>query len=167
MTLKEKIQQDFKEAFKNKEEVKVSTFKMLQSEIKNAEIAKKTKLSKDENVSDIDAKSQLNDEEIIQVIGKEAKKRRDAIEIYKKEGRSELQKREEDELAVLSGYLPEQISEDEIKKIVEESIRDSGAAGPQEVGKIMKVLMPKVKGKADGALVNKIAKEVIVNYFLA
>lgn len=167
MTIKEKIQQDFKEAFKNKEEVKISTFKILQSEIRNAEIAKKTKMAKEGATDDIDLKSQLNDDEVIQVIGKEAKKRKDAMEIYKKEGRDELFKREESELAVLISYLPEQLSEDEIKKIVEESVRDSGATGPQDMGKIMKVLMPKVKGKADGALVNKILKETLINYFIA
>ncbi|PIR58102.1 MAG: glutamyl-tRNA amidotransferase [Parcubacteria group bacterium CG10_big_fil_rev_8_21_14_0_10_38_31] len=167
MTLKEKIQQDFKEAFKSKEEVKVSTFKILQSEIRNAEIAKKTKLAKEGNTVDIDTKSQLNDEEVIQVVGKEAKKRKDALEIYKKEGRSELQKREEDELAVLVNYLPKQLSEDEVRKIVEESLKESGATGPEDMGKIMKVLMPKVKGKADGNIVNNIVKEVMINYFIA
>lgn len=167
MTLKEKIQQDFKEAFKGKEEVKVSTFKILQSEIRNAEIAKKTKLSKDGDTADIDVKSQLNDEEVIQVVGKEAKKRKDAMDIYKKEGRDDLFNREESELAVLASYLPEQLSLDEVRKIVEESVRDSGATGPEDMGKIMKVLMPKVKGKADGTLVNNIVKEVMINYFIA
>ncbi len=164
--LKEKIQQDFKEAFKGGEAVRTSTLKMLQSEIRNAEIAKKTKLVK-VGEADIEAKSVLTDEEIAEVVAKEVKKRRDAIEIYKKEGRDDLYKREEEELAVLSGYLPEQIPLDELKKIIEESVRDSGAAGPADMGKIMKVLMPRVKGKADGALVNKIVKDVLVNYFIA
>ncbi|MCR4284006.1 MAG: GatB/YqeY domain-containing protein [Parcubacteria group bacterium] len=167
MILKEKIQQDFKEAFKNKEDVKISTFKILQSEIRNAEIAKKTKMAKEGVTEDIDSKSQLDDEEVVQVISKEAKKRKDAMEIYKKEGRNELFEREESELAVLVSYLPEQLSEDEIRKIVEESVRDSGATGPQDMGKIMKVLMPKVKGKADGNLVNSIVKEVMIKYFVA
>jgi len=167
MTIKEKIQQDFKEAFKNKEELKISTFKILQSEIRNAEIAKKTKMLKDGAVDDIDSKSQLDDEEVMQVVGKEAKKRKDALEIYKKEGRSELQKREEDELAVLSVYLPEQLSEAEISKLVEEAVRDSGVSGPSDMGKIMKDLMPKVKGRADGNLVNSIVKEVMIKYFVA
>jgi len=167
MTLKEKIQQDFKEAFKGKEEVKVSTFKILQSEIRNAEIAKKTKMAKDGDVTDIEVKSQLNDEEVVHVVAKEAKKRKDAMEIYKKEGRDDLFKREESELAVLSSYLPEQLPEDEIRKIAEEAVRDSGATGPEDMGKIMKVLIPKVKGKADGALVNNIVKEVMIKYFVA
>ncbi len=166
MILKEKIQQDFKEAFKGGEEVKVSTYKILQSEIRNAEIAKKTKLVKAGGLN-VETESQLDDEEVIQIVSKEAKKRRDAMEIYKKEGRNELFKREESELAVLSFYLPEQLPEGEIRKIVEESLKESGATGPSEIGKIMKVLMPKVKGRADGALVNKIVKEVMINYFIA
>ena len=91
--LKEKIQQDFKEAFKGGEAVRTSTLKMLQSEIRNAEIAKKTKLVK-VGEADIEAKSVLTDEEIAEVVAKEGKTRRDAIEIYKKEGRDDLYKRE-------------------------------------------------------------------------
>lgn len=164
--LKEKIQEDFKEAFKRKEEVKVATFKILQSEIRNTEIAKKTKLAK-AGETDIDTKSVLTDDEIVDVVAKEAKKRKDAIEIYRKEGREDLFKREEEELAVLLCYLPEQFLEDELRKIIEESVRDSGASGPDDMGKIMKVLMPRVKGKADGTIVNKIVKEVLMNYFIA
>ena len=160
MTLKEKINQDFKEAFKAKEELRVSVLRMLNSSIKNKEFDKRAKLSKG-GVADVDIEkqSQLTDEEVLSVIGTEAKRRKDSIEQFKSGGRPELATQEERELAILAAYLPEQMGEDEVRKIVVESIKESGASGAADLGKVMKVLMPKVKGKADGGLVNKIVKE--------
>jgi|SRR3989344_8170758 len=161
MNLKEKINQDFKDAFKSKEELRVSVLRMLNSGIKNKEMDKRTKLVKagtqDEAV--LAKASQLLDEEVLDVIGAEAKRRKDSIGQYKNGGRPELAIQEERELAILSVYLPEQMGEEEIRKIVVESIKESGAAGVADLGKVMKVLMPRVKGKADGGLVNKIVKE--------
>ncbi|MBU2036649.1 GatB/YqeY domain-containing protein [Patescibacteria group bacterium] len=161
MTLKEKINQDFKDAFKAKEELKVSVLRLLNSSLKNKETEKRTKLVKtgqqDEAVLVKD--SQLLDEEVLAVIGAEAKRRKDSIEQYKTGGRPELAAQEEAELAILTVYLPEQMGEEEIRKIVQESITESGAVGVVDLGKIMKVLMPRVKGKADGGMVNKIVKE--------
>ena len=161
MALKEKINQDFKDAFKAKEELKVSVLRMLNSNIKNKEMDKRAKLVKagtqDETV--LAKESRLLDEEVLEVIGTEAKRRKDSIEQFKTGGRPELATQEEAELAILAAYLPEQMGEDEIRKIVVESIKESGAAGVAELGKVMKVLMPRVKGKADGGLVNKVVKE--------
>ena len=161
MNLKEKINQDFKDAFKSKEELRVSVLRMLNSGIKNKEMDKRTKLVKagtqDEAV--LAKASQLLDEEVLDVIGAEAKRRKDSIGQYKNGGRPELAIQEDRELAILSVYLPEQMGEEEIRKIVVESIKESGAAGVADLGKVMKVLMPRVKGKADGGLVNKIVKE--------
>lgn len=161
MALKEKINQDFKEAFKAKEELKVSVLRMLSSSLKNKEMDKRAKLVKagtqDEAV--LAKESQLSDEEVLTAIGTEAKRRKDSIEQFKTGGRPELAAQEEKELAILAAYLPEQMGEDEIRKLVVESIKESGAAGAAEIGKVMKVFMPKVKGKADGNLVNKIVKE--------
>jgi len=160
MTLKEKINQDFKEAFKAKEEKKVSVLRMLNSAIKNREVEKRMKLVK--TVSDeaeLQKQSQLNNEEIIAVIGSEAKRRKDSIEQFKAGNRADLVESEEMELKILQAYLPEQMGEEEIRKLVKEAISESGAAGAAEIGKVMKILMPGVKGKADGGLVNRIVKE--------
>lgn len=161
MTLKEKINQDFKDAFKAKEELKVSVLRMLSSSFKNKEMDKRAKLVKagqlDEAV--LAKESQLTDEEVLAAIGTEAKRRKDSIQQFKDGGRPELAAQEEKELAILAAYLPEQMGEDEVRRIVRESIKEAGATGAQDLGKVMKVLMPKVKGKADGNLVNKLVKE--------
>jgi len=161
MTLKEKINQDFKEAFKAKEELKVSVLRMLSSSLKNKEMDKRAKLVKAGTQDEVELakESQLSDEEVLTAIGTEAKRRKDSIEQFKAGGRPELAAQEEKELAILAAYLPEQMGEEEVRKIIVESIKESGAAGVAEIGKVMKVLMPRVKGKADGNLVNKIVKE--------
>ncbi len=145
--LKEKIQKDFIVAFKAREETISSVLKMLQAAVKNAEIEKK---------------GQLDDEQIIQVIFSEAKKRKDAIEAYEKGGRLELAEKEKKELEVLSAYLPEQMTEDEIRRLAEEAVKQSGASGPREIGKVMAILTPKTKGRADGALASKVVKELLM-----
>lgn len=160
MSLKEKINQDFKEAFKAKEELKVSVLRMLNASIKNKEFEKRAKLSKGGAAeAELEKQSQLTDAEVLGVLGTEAKRRKDSIEQYQNGGRPELAMQEEAELKILTAYLPEQMGEDEVRKIVVESIKESGATGAADLGKVMKVLMPKVKGKADGGLVNKIVKE--------
>ncbi len=160
MPLKEKINQDFKEAFKAKEELRVSVLRMLNSAIKNKEMEKRAKLVKTiTEEAELVKQSQLIDEEVLAAIGTEVKRRKDSIEQYKAGGRPELAAQEEAEFKILSVYLPEQMEEDTVRKIVIESIKESGAAGVADLGKVMKVLMPKVKGKADGNLVNQIVKE--------
>ena len=160
MTLKEKISQDFKDAFKAKEELKVSVFRLLNSAIKNKEGEKRIKLIKQGAAeSDLEIQSQLQDGEVLAVIASEVKRRKDSVKQYTEGGRPELAAREEAEIKILSAYLPEQIGEEEIRKIVQESIKESGVSSLQDLGKLMKVLMPRVKGLADGDLVNKIVKE--------
>ena len=144
MSLKEQIQKDFIEAFKAKDAVKSSALKMLQAEIKNTEIKKQ---------------NPLDDGEVVQVAAKEAKKRKDAMEIYEKENRKEMYENEKAEFEVLSRYLPEQMSEEEIRKLVKSAIEKTSALSAEDIGKVMGVLMPQVRGKADGSLVNKIVKE--------
>lgn len=152
MNLKEKIQKEFKEAFKAGDEIKISVLKLLQSEIHNAEIAKRTKLGKE---------SPLADEEIIDVVSREIKKRKDAIELYEKGGRPELAEKEKKEAKVLSAYLPEQISEQEIRELVRKAIEQTGAVSGKEMGKVMAVLMPQIKGRANNSLVSNIVKEML------
>lgn len=159
ITLREKIDEDFKEAVKTKDELRVSTLRLLNAAIKNKEVEKRTRLSKSEPLEKLEELSKLSDEEIVQVIGSEIKKRKEAAEQYKQGGRQELADKEEQELKTLSGYLPEQLSEKEIRKLVKKAIQKSGATSIQELGKVMGVLMPQVKGKADGGMVNRIVKE--------
>ena len=158
MTLKEKINQDYKEAFKAHEEKKVSVLRLLNAAIKNREVEKRTKLSKSET-ADLEKESQLTDEEVLAVINSESKRRKDSIEQFKTGGRPELAAGEEAELKILAAYLPEQIGEEEIRKLIKEAIAESNAMSAADIGKVMKVLMPRVKGKADGNVVNKIVRE--------
>ena len=160
MNLKEKINQDYKEAFKAKEEKKVAVLRLLNAAIKNRELEKRTKLSKSmTDIAELEKQSQLTDEEVSAVLNSEVKRRRDSIEQYQQGGRPELAAQEEAELKILSVYLPEQMGEEELRQIVADSIKESGAAGAADLGKVMKVLMPRVKGKANGGLVSKIVKE--------
>lgn len=159
--LRDKIKSDFKEAFKAREEVRLSVLKMVQSEIGNAEINKRAKLMKEGKTENIEASAFLNDEEVLQVISREIKKRKDSAEIYEKAGRAELAEREKTEIVVLSAYMPEQLTEDKIRELAKKAVEQSGAKGEKEIGKVMTILMPQVKGKSDGALVNKIVRELL------
>lgn len=159
--LKDKIKNDFKEAFKAKEQVKLSVLKMVNSEIGNAEINKRAKLIKDGKAENVETLSILNDEEVLQVISREVKKRKDSIEAFEKAGRSDLAEKEKEELAVLMSYMPEQLSESVIRDLVKKAVEQSGAKGEKEIGKVMAILSPQVKGKSDGAFVNKIVREFL------
>src|SRR3989339_885673 len=159
--LKDKIKADFKEAFKVKNQVKLSVLKMVSSEIGNAEINKRAKLIKSSQSENVEVASALNDEEILQVVSREVKKRKDSIEAFEKAGRMELAEKEKAELAALMAYMPEQLSEAVIRDLVKKAVEQSGAKGEKEIGKVMALLSPQVKGKADGALVNKIVRELL------
>jgi uncharacterized protein YqeY len=159
MNLKETINQDFKDAFRAKNEYQLSTLRMLLAAIKNKEVEKRTRLSKSEPIEKLEELSHLDDQEVIEVVSSEIKKRKDAAAQYKQGGREELAAKEEKEIVVLSVYMPEQLGEGEIKKLVQEAIKKVGAAGLGDFGKVMGALMPQVKGKTDGNLVSKIVKE--------
>lgn len=146
MTLKEKIQNDFKEAFKGKEAVKLGALKMLRAEMHNAEISKR---------------KELDEEEIIEVVSREIKKRRDSADMYEKGGRGELAENEKKEIEILLAYLPAQLSEDEIRQLAEKAVKQTGASGAKNIGKVMGILMPQMRGRADSALVSKIVKELL------
>ena len=160
--LKDKIKSDFKEAFKAKEQVKLSVLKMVNSEIGNAEINKRARLMKGGvNAEGVETASVLNDEEVLQVILREVKKRKDSIEAFEGAGRQELAEKEKEELAILMTYMPEQLSEGAIRDIAKKAVERSGAKGEKEIGKVMTILAPQVKGKADGVMVNKIVREFL------
>jgi len=157
--LKQQIQNDLKEAMKNKDAFLLSVLRLVSTSIRNKEIEKRTKLAKSEPIEKLDELSQLTDEEAIGVMATEVKRRKDASQEYETGGRPELAEKEKKEAELLMKYMPEQMTEDEIRKLVIEAVKNSGAASIKEMGKVMAVLMPKVKGKADGSMVQKIVQE--------
>ncbi|MGH7801766.1 MAG: GatB/YqeY domain-containing protein [Thermodesulfobacteriota bacterium] len=146
MNLKEKIPSDLKNALREKKTVDLSVLRMLQSAIRNKEIEKKKR--------DV-----LTDEEIVEVISSEIKKRKEAVNEYIKAQRQDLADKEKSEIEVLMSYMPTQMGEMEIREEVKKAIKEAGAKAQGELGKVMKILMPRMKGKADGALVNKVVRE--------
>ena len=136
------------EAFKGKDAVKLGALKMLRAEIHNAEITKR---------------KELDDEEIIDVVLREIKKRKDAIGLYEKGGRPELAEKEKREIKILSVYLPEQMTEEEVRKLVKIAVEQTGATSAKEMGKVLAVLMPQIKGRVDNSLVSSIVKEMLVS----
>ncbi len=160
MALKEKIKENLRKAMTEKETLKVSVLRMLLAAVQNKEKEKRAKLAKEEkDTSKLEALSELSDEEILEVISSEIKKRKDSIEQYQKGNRTDLAEQEKKERDILMEYLPEQMPEDEIRKLIKEKIKELAIGGPQETGKLMAVIMPQLKGKADGNLVNKIVQE--------
>lgn len=160
--LKEKIHGDLQEALKNKEEIKTSVLRLLLASISNKETEKRTKIWKQKpetKPEQLEKESVLADEEIIDVISSEIKKRKEAIELFSKGGRQNLADKEKAEADILQTYLPKQLPEDELKKLVEQAIAKTGAKEQKDMGRVMAELMPQVKGKADSSLVSKIIKE--------
>ena len=109
--------------------------------------------------AEIDGKKELDDEGIVSIISKEVKSRKDSLEEFRKGNRADLVQETEEEISVLLPYLPQQLSEDEVRALVEEAVRATGAVTQKDMGKVMGVLMPKVKGRADGKLVNRLVCE--------
>ena len=148
MGLKEKLQSDLTDAIRSRAEVKSGTIRMLLAAITNEEVSGK-------------AARVLKDDEIITVLSREAKKRREAVEAYVAAKRDDLADKERAEGEVIAQYLPAQLSEDEIKKMIADAISETGAAGPAGMGLVMKVLSPKIAGKADGGVVSGLVKAAL------
>jgi len=148
VSLKEKLQSDLNAAIKSRSSVVAETIRMVLTAITNEEVAGKEK-------------KELSDAEIITVLTREAKKRREAAEAFEAGGRADRAAAERAEGEVIAGYLPEQLSEDDIKKLIAETIAAVGATGPADMGKVMGALKAKVAGKADGALVSSLVKEAL------
>src|SRR5688572_25295121 len=138
------LQTQIKEALKAGEKTRLSTLRMLSASVKNREV----ELGRD-----------VTDEEFLEVVGREVKRRKEAAEAYGSAGRPELEERERSEQAILEVYLPEQLSEDELAKVVDEAIAATGASGPKEMGKVIAHVMGKHKGSVDGSTVSKLARE--------
>jgi len=145
---KERIKADLTAALKAGDAVLALTLRYLLAEIHNGEIAK----GRD---------AVLTEEELASLLQKQAKQRTESIEAYQNGGRDDLVDKEKNELKVIQSYLPEQMGEEEIKKLVAEAVSQTGAAGITDMGKVMGALMPAVKGKADGSLVNRLVKEAL------
>lgn len=156
--LKEKINEDFKAAFKERRSGELSVLKNLKAALLNKEKEKQFQVGKaGEDVS----RATLADDDIIAVISAEVKKLRDAIVLFEKGDRADLAAQNREEIEVLMRYLPEQLTEGEVKKLVADAIARSGAANIKDMGKVMGILMPKIKGKADSGLVGKLVKEAL------
>lgn len=138
-----KIQQDLTDSMKQKNEIKTSTLRLVISEIGNARIEKR---------------EDLTDEDIVQVIAKEAKKRQESIAAFKQGERTDLAEKEEQELLILKTYLPEPVSDEELLKIVDSQIAEIGAKDMKDLGKVMSAVLSKVKGRAEGGAVSAIVK---------
>ncbi|MBU1014911.1 GatB/YqeY domain-containing protein [Patescibacteria group bacterium] len=146
MPLKQQIQEDLKKALKAREEPKVGALRMLLAAIQNREKAG-TK------------ETELKDQEVQEVVFSEIKKRREATEAYEKGGRPELAAKEQADVAIFQAYLPEQLSQEELLNIVKEAIEETGASGPRDMGKVIGLVMERVKGRAEGAQVSGMVKE--------
>lgn len=162
--LKEKIEIDFKKALKGKKGTEVSVLRMLKAEIFNKEKEKRySKVKEKPNLSDeaIEKESSLEEEEVLKIILSRIKKGRESITEFEKGNRDDLAKKEKEEIKILTRYLPEQLSEEEIKKMAEEIIKEIKAKDIKDMGKVMSELMPKIRGRAEGSLISRIIKELL------
>jgi len=146
MSLKERLLEDVKEAMKDKDTVRKNTIQMARAAILQVEK---------------DSKVTLDDNGVIEVIAKEVKKRRDVLPEYEKSGRQDLIDSLKAEIDVLLQYLPRQLTEEELEVIVRKAIQETGASSPRDIGKVMQAVMPEVKGKADGKMINSIVKRIL------
>ncbi len=146
MGLREKIDTDVKEALKSGAKDKVSTLRMLNAALKNKQIDKRRALS---------------DDEVVETVRSLIKQRKDSIEQFAKGGRQDLVDKETAEVAVLEGYLPKQLSREEVESMVRDAIAQTGAQGAKDMGKVMKALIPVIGGRADGKLVSELVKHAL------
>ena len=146
MDLSQRLNEDMKQAMKSQDKFKLSTIRMVRSAIKNVEI---------------DERRTLNDDEVLEILSREIKQRKDALHEFEKAGRGDLADGVRAEIDILTPYLPAQLSEEEIKVIVQETIQETGASSKADMGKVMGALMPKVKGRADGKLVNSVVQQCL------
>lgn len=146
MSLKERLSADLREALRQREERRRDALRLALAALHNAEIA---------------AGRELDEAGVVAVLAREAKLRRESIEEFRKGGRQDLVEKEEGELAVLSAYLPQQASRDEIVDAARRAIQETGASGPKDIGKVMPVLMEQFRGRADGRAVNEVVRELL------
>ena len=148
MSLKEKLQSDLTDSMRNRDEIRSSTLRMILTSIKNEEVSGKEA-------------RELSDVELITVLSREAKKRREAAEAFDQAGAKDRADTERAEGSIIAEYLPKQLSEDEIRELISSAIRETDANSPSQMGLVMKNLQPKIAGKADGALVSSLVKAAL------
>jgi len=146
MALKERLQQDLQQALREHDEQRKSALRLVRAAIVNAEIAKQRELS---------------DEEILAVIRREVKQHRESLSEFEKAGRTDLIAEEKAQLEVLLTYLPPQMSQEEITLAVQQAIAETKATGPEHLGQVMRILMPRLQGRADGSTVHRIVRELL------
>jgi hypothetical protein len=160
--LKDRLQKELNDALKSGDQLKRSVLSLLLTAIKNRELAKRQKLSKTiSEIEELEKQSQLTDEEILEVIAAENKKRKEAIEQFQAGGREDLAQKEKTEMDILASYLPEQASEEEVRAEVKRVITEINAQGPKDMGKVIGAVMSKFKGRVEGEKVSKIVKELL------
>ena len=147
LSLSDRLNDDMKQAMRSQEKFKLSVIRMVRSSIKNMEI---------------DLKRTLNDQEVLDVLQREMKLRKDALDEFEKAKRDDLTENLRVEIRILSAYLPEQLDEEQLKSIIQATIIEVGATSKAEMGKLMAALMPKVKGRADGRIVNQLVQQLFV-----
>ena len=152
MSIKQQILDDLKAAMKARDKERVGVLRMVRAKMQEAEVAAR---------ADRGVDYELEDEGATQVLSSYAKQRRDSIESYEKGGRDDLAAKERAELAIVQGYLPEQLGEAEIEAFVREAIAESGATSPKQMGVVMQAAMPRVEGRADGKAVSRIVRRLL------
>ncbi len=148
MDLIRRLSEDQKSAMKSGDRAKMAVLRLLRTRIREAEVAKR---------------GELSEGEIHKIIMSEVKRRREAIQLFERGGRGDLATKEKQEVAILESYLPAKLSQDELKAEAEKAIAEVGASGPQDLGKVMKVLMPRITGRAEGSEASKIVKELLAS----
>jgi len=144
LTLKEHITEDMKQAMKEKNKLKLDAIRMLRGAIRNREIEKQT---------------ELDDDGVLQVLANQIKKRNNSIEQFRDAGRMDLVERESEQLQAIEIYMPQQLSLEEIKELIDEVITETGASSMRDMGKVMSTIMPRIQGRADGKEVNQMVRE--------
>jgi len=150
----DKAKEDLASAMKNKEDLRVSTLRLLLFAIHNKEKEKRYKTSSESDPS-------LSEEEVIEILRSEIKKRKESISSFQSGGRENMAEKESKELDILRQYLPPEISREELEKETKKAIAETGAEGPKDIGKVMAVIMPKLKGKADGGTVSETVRRML------
>ncbi|MFS0839629.1 GatB/YqeY domain-containing protein [Paenibacillus sp. UNC499MF] len=144
MSLSERLNDDMKQAMKSQDKFTLSVIRMVKASIKNIEI---------------DQRRALDDNEVLDVLNREVKQRKDSLQEFKNAGRDDLADSLHAEIDILMKYLPQQLTEEEVSAIVKQTIQEVGASSKADMGKVMSALMPKVKGRADGKLVNQLVQQ--------
>lgn len=148
MSFREQLEADFKAALKEKNELKLSVVRMVKAALMNAEISS-------------GGKGSFDDAQILDIIRKEAKKRNDSIMAYEQGGRTDLAEKEKQELEILQNYLPQAMAEEEVKALVQKTISDLGAGSAADFGKVMKEVVARAEGRADGKIISQIVKNLL------